>query len=1107
MNDEAVRKEALNPYKSFIVQAPAGSGKTQLLTLRLLSLLAYRVEKPESILAITFTRKAAQEMKRRVISALLLAQKEAPAHAHELALWKLARVVLKVDQEKKWDLLQNPQRLRIMTIDAFCSSVTHQLPLSSRMGANPSCVENAEALYKQAAQNIINALLNEKNEAIEILLLHLNNNQENACRAIANMLSLREQWLGLIYSHDTENLKTLRAILELSILKILKNSFDLSMQQAWSVDWDGLSLYLSYAADHLDTSSQQDEVRSWMHLSDDMQDFEKWRSLCQWLCTVKGELRKTVDKKQGFPAPSNMKDKEAAAYAKNMKEGFIAWLDHVRENDEACEAIKELTSLPDPFYTDQQWDVLKALFHILPRAVEQLYLLFESRGETDFSAISRCALTALGGDNDPTDLDLKLDHALHHILVDEFQDTSAPQFELIRRLVCHWENNAEKTLFLVGDPMQSIYRFRQAEVGGFLQAQQFGVGPIRLESLHLKSNFRSEKPIIDFVNQYMPSAFSKKEDIYLGAISYASFEAQIDHHPSAGVFLKSLDEQEGLGEAFLKTLTPLLDDGTIQSIAILVRNRGHIEEILPVLRKNNIPYQAVEIEKITQTPCVRQLFQLTSAYLNIANSEAWLSVLMSPYCGLSLADLTYLKNRATTYWEALLQWETILEISDVGKHILRRVAPVFIAWMAQKNRLPLARAIEGAWLALGGPAALPNVYHLADAKPFFDLLHRCDQGGTLNIIDFELQLNKLYSNAFAASKIQVMTIHRAKGLEFDAVLIPSLEKQPKASEKPLLLWESCSIGMEHIFLLAPVHATKEERDPIYEFIWKKHKIREKHEAARLLYVALTRAKKQLYLFSEPGKLRENSFLALLSSAFPVADKRIEKNEDDADSSVTEMIPLSYILKRLHPSWKNPFGNQRVGDGRQKLCDGREEIIEKTLLSENPIDHDLILPSRYDEKTLGTFIHQELYYWAEHPGLIDKPIEKHFQRWMMMLREAALPAHHLDWVQKVMTRVQQDPTARFLLSPHQDAQSEYEITVSLKGKTKTYIMDRTFIDAEGVRVIVDYKTANFIDSESMWAQYREQLESYAAAMRTLENKPVKLCLYFPVSGDYIEKRNE
>jgi ATP-dependent helicase/nuclease subunit A len=139
--------------------------------------------------------------------------------------------------------------------------------------------------------------------------------------------------------------------------------------------------------------------------------------------------------------------------------------------------------------------------------VEQLYVLFECLGETDFTAVSRCALTALGDEENPTDLDLKCDDALHHILVDEFQDTSAPQFELIRRLVAHWDNSGEKTLFLVGDPMQSIYRFRQAEVGGFLQAQSYGMGPVRLESLHLQSNFRSDKPVVDWINQYMPSVF------------------------------------------------------------------------------------------------------------------------------------------------------------------------------------------------------------------------------------------------------------------------------------------------------------------------------------------------------------------------------------------------------------------------------------------------------------------------------------------------------------------------------------------------------------------------------------------------------------------------
>lgn len=1067
MKDSDARQAALNPHKSFIVQAPAGSGKTQLLTARILSLLAHRVKSPESILAMTFTRKAAQEMKRRVFHALLLGKGPEPEEPHEKTMWTLAVAALKADETYGWNLLQNPQRLRIMTIDALCTSITHQLPLSSRLGVSPQSVEYARTLHIQAAQDTLNTLLEQHNPFVETLLLHLGNRQENACECIADMLAKRDQWLPLIFSHDTENLDRLRALLEENIARVIEDTLMQAMKATCDVDWDALSHFLLFAASHQETAVKQAEMESWVSLSPSIEDMASWRALCAWLCTTEGELRKTVMQRQGFPAPSAIKDKTMQAQAKIMKDGMIAWLNHVREDEDACDAIKSLSQLPDPTYSDRQWEVLKALFHILPEAVTALQALFTLRGEADFTAVTRCALTALGGDADPTDLDLKFDYALQHMLVDEFQDTSTTQFELIRRLVAHWDNSGEKTLFIVGDPMQSIYRFRQAEVGGYLQAQRYGMGPVMLEHLHLKANFRSQKPIIDWINARMPGVFSKKDDINAGAIAYAPFEAQRDDAPSSGVYVET--------HAELDVLTALLQDDTIQSIAILVRTRSHAEAILPLLRQANIPYQAVEIEHITQTPCVRQLLQLTHAYLNVANTQAWISVLMSPYAGLSLKDITHLQALAPTYWEALLQWKNASDISDAGRHILTRIAPILIGMIAHRHARSLAHAIEQTWFALGGPAALPNKESIADAEPYFDLLQSCDNGGTVDLIDFEAKLERLYSNAFKAAKVQIMTIHRAKGLEFDAVLIPSMDKQPRSSEKPLLLWESCALDIGHVFLFAPIHAAQEDMDPIFEFIWRKHKIREKHENARLLYVALTRAKKRLYLFGQSDAPKSNSFMSLLNIDLSV-DGSISAEQ------APKIIPLSNTLRRLSPTWENPYFPV--------------SLMEEAILpgKANPIDHDKILPIRYQEKTLGTLIHHELYLWAEHATLMSQPLETHYLRWKAMLLESGLESHHIGWITEVMARVKSDPKAQYILSKHAHAHSEHEITAVIDGKIKTFILDRTFVDEQGTRVIVDYKTGEY--HEDYW----NQLNAYASVMKTLENRPVKLCLYFPVTGE-------
>src|SRR5205823_4529072 len=123
---------------------------------------------------------------------------------------------------------------------------------------------------------------------------------------------------------------------------------------------------------------------------------------------------------------------------------------------------------------DSQWQALESILSLLNPAVAQLKLLFGETGKADFTEFVHGALQALGSVDDPSDLLLSLDRSVRHILVDEFQDTSLSQWELLARLTAGWEPGDGRTLFLVGDPMQSIYRFREANVALFLKAWDEG---------------------------------------------------------------------------------------------------------------------------------------------------------------------------------------------------------------------------------------------------------------------------------------------------------------------------------------------------------------------------------------------------------------------------------------------------------------------------------------------------------------------------------------------------------------------------------------------------------------------------------------------------------
>ncbi|MBT5868915.1 MAG: UvrD-helicase domain-containing protein, partial [Nitrospinaceae bacterium] len=208
--DASIRRQALQPDRSFIVQAPAGSGKTELLIQRYLKLLGL-ASLPEEILAMTFTRKAAAEMKERILSALTQAQTQPkPEQAHALLTWDLATKVLQQDKVKQWQLMDNPARLRIVTIDSFCASLTRRMPLLSRMGAGLDIQENAKSLYREAAKNLLHlaeSLNNPYGELVRNILRHIDNSKEDFIKRIVQLLEKRDQWM-ISFFDPSENMET-----------------------------------------------------------------------------------------------------------------------------------------------------------------------------------------------------------------------------------------------------------------------------------------------------------------------------------------------------------------------------------------------------------------------------------------------------------------------------------------------------------------------------------------------------------------------------------------------------------------------------------------------------------------------------------------------------------------------------------------------------------------------------------------------------------------------------------------------------------------------------------------------------------------------------------
>jgi ATP-dependent exoDNAse (exonuclease V) beta subunit len=255
--DTALREKALDPRRSFIVQAPAGSGKTELLIQRLLVLLAH-AEQPEEIAAITFTRKAAGEMRHRLLEALENAAGDSsensgegptghlqPGHlqlGHLQLQGRRARAVLERDREQGWNLLESPGRLRIQTIDSFCAALARQSPLGSGLGEHPGISGDPSALYQAAAQATLAGIETEgaEGEAVGRLLLHLDNHQPRVAGLLVAMLARRDQWLRHMEGAGNPTLS--RGALEAELSALVSESLSetrASLQQALGLPHPG----------------------------------------------------------------------------------------------------------------------------------------------------------------------------------------------------------------------------------------------------------------------------------------------------------------------------------------------------------------------------------------------------------------------------------------------------------------------------------------------------------------------------------------------------------------------------------------------------------------------------------------------------------------------------------------------------------------------------------------------------------------------------------------------------------------------------------------------------------------------------------------------------
>lgn len=848
--NESARLEVLDTGRSFHVESPAGSGKTTILTTRFLRLLGV-VDRPGEVLALTYTDKAAGEMRARIVEALQKAKKGAePTGEAEARLLEAAAEALHRHGDRV-DLAATPQALNIMTFHGFCFYLAARAPLEAGM-APGFAIADETAQKRMAAESAartierLKGLTGEdsRHRALENRALHRDNNWKMLTEELADIIMRRDRFFDLVNTISRAG------------------STDLSLLE--KAMRERLGFYVEKHLEKLrEAFSKSDIGKSWVGLVRDLEDHKAtvatnlpeeipgvgWKDLATWktmsdcLLTKGGDPRKSLGPKTGF----------YKGYSNSI------WASLIKDMPpQVVELLKKTRNLPTEEEPITDMDVLADLILLGAEAIRDYNRMCTARSVVDFVGIEQCALRVLGS-SEPTEMLLHLDHRLTHILVDEFQDINRTQWELLQKLVSGWEPGDGRTVFIVGDPKQSIYAFRNAEVSLFFEAKEGiprpGYGPLVPESRTLQTNFRSGAALVNWVNDLFGRTVMADPDFDADEVPFRPSVAGSEDEDEGKASLALFGDEDGekaleREAAWMASLVEreMAETGGSRSIGILLFTRKRLSRYLAALRERNVPVQVQEGLQLAKRPEAQHMLILARLLACPHDDLAWASLLRSPWSWCGLSTLVEASLAPGTAWIDKLRG-----LAPKGGDIGRIVGELDKA-LARIGRDTTGSVTRKLWEALDGPARTAAMYGtrgVANCIHICKLIDELDEGTPQETLSsLESVLDYLYEKpdpATSRSPVQLMTIHRAKGLEFDVVFLPFLDWEPRSgNDEPYLLERVPGAGGEHLIAMKKDRRA-EGHDPLYRLLSRFRKDRSLGEAKRWFYVAVTRARSRLYM--------------------------------------------------------------------------------------------------------------------------------------------------------------------------------------------------------------------------------------------------------------------
>jgi ATP-dependent exoDNAse (exonuclease V) beta subunit len=656
--------------------------------------------------------------------------------------------------------------------------------------------------------------------------------------------------------------------------------------------------------------------------------------------------------------------------------------------------------------------------------------------------------------------------------------------------------------------------------------------------LKLALNYRSHPKVIDWINDAFTQVFPNKDAKNHGAIRYSPFTASLGNEDGEGVNLHPLiwpasnvgqeadGEEDGnpdlyqLEAAYVAKLIEQLKTqlNPPQKIAVLVRSRNHLQALVTEIRRHhqNLHFQALEIEPLNERQTVQDAWSLLCALMHRADRTHWLNLLRAPWCGLNLADLHALagNGQRDSIWAAMHDEARLRQLSDDGRVRLQHVREVLAAAFACQGRLPLRRWLERTWLQLGGAQCLVEAGDNRDVQVFFDLLEKHDRSGQIDLASLEAAMKKLYAkpDSQADGSVQFLTIHKAKGLEFDSVILPALNRKSRADDNDLLLWEEVEVEHERHLIAAPVHSkgSKNKGLPnLYDYIKNLEKIRSNNEVVRLLYVAATRSQRQLHLIASMQKNNDGELKpvanSLLAALWPAVAKAFIETPEQAPLATTTkgLDPRQFKaqLQRL-PSAAYAQASLGLSPLQTPLTAIQLDAGNAAATQSSPLGQKDLY------KDCGTLAHAYMELLAQRAGLASSAVaawHKPMRRWLMRLGHSdSMSKQGADIVMAALQTTLASQVGQWVLRNHDQAASELSLMQVGDSGPKNHVIDRTFIE-QGTRWIIDYKLGLGDEAASSAAAaeaHRPQLARYASLFADA-GLPIKTAVLFLSTGRLVE----